>query len=166
MLSTRLIRVRMEHRPLLPGEGEKRCSTCGEVKPLEEFNKLKKAKDGRQWNCRDCNKANHYKDWDRHMAQIRARRARRIAENRVWLIEYLEVHPCVDCGEADIVVLEFDHLRDKHSNVSRLVLGGFEWAKVVAEIAKCEVVCANCHTRRTAERGRTYRWRHVHGEAD
>ena len=61
-------------------------------------------------------------------------------------------HPCVDCGETDPIVLEFDHLRDKKFSIAK-GWRGHEWQKVLDEIAKCEVVCANCHRRRTARRG-------------
>jgi hypothetical protein len=91
----------------------------------------------------------------------RARKQRRTAENQAWIIVYLQAHPCVDCGESDPIVLEFDHLRDKERNVSALVLGGWEWARVLEEIEKCEVVCANCHRRRTARRTNSYRVRAI-----
>jgi len=78
--------------------------------------------------------------------------------HRRWqalLLQYLEEHPCVDCGEDDVVVLEFDHLRDKARGISKM--RNHRWESVLAEIAKCEVVCANCHRRRTARRGGWYR---------
>ena len=137
--------------------GEKVCSTCCVRKPLTEFNRLRKAKDGRQWSCRDCNKAYHYANWDRHVERIRARKKIRLADNRERVMAFLREHPCVDCGETDIVVLEFDHLRDKRAGISVLIAQGQEWAFVLAEIAKCEVVCCNCHRRRTAHRGGWYR---------
>ncbi len=71
------------------------------------------------------------------------------------VIEYLREHPCVDCGESDLVVLDFDHLpgADKHFDVARAVTGSTRaWGTIKAEIDKCEVVCANCHRRRTAKR--------------
>lgn len=71
-------------------------------------------------------------------------------EKRQALLAYLLEHPCVDCGEADPVVLQFDHQGDKTANVSHL-LKSHSWAKILEEIAKCQVVCANCHTRRTAK---------------
>ena len=98
---------------LFPVDAVKRCCTCKQVKPLDDFNRMKRSKDGRQGSCRDCNKAYHYAHWERHMAQIRQRSERVVAENKRRMIEYLREHPCVDCGEADIIVLEFDHLRDK-----------------------------------------------------
>ena len=106
---------------LFPVDAVKRCCTCKQVKPLEDFNRMKRSKDGRQGSCRDCNKAYHYAHWERHMAQIKARRKRQREVARAFIVDYLRAHPCVDCGETDIVVLEFDHLRDKTANVSYLV---------------------------------------------
>ena len=72
------------------------------------------------------------------------------------VLDHLRHHPCVDCGEADPVVLEFDHLGEKTASVAELVSRTASVTAVDAEIAGCEVVCANCHRRRTATRGR---WR-------
>jgi hypothetical protein len=72
------------------------------------------------------------------------------------LIEYFASHPCVDCGLADPVVLEFDHVGEKHFDIGK----GFEaygWARVLDEIERCEVVCANCHRRRTYRRAGSWR---------
>lgn len=147
----------MEDR-ISPSDDAKRCSKCRELKPRAEFNQLRKASDGLQSYCRECNKAYHYLHWDQHMIQIRARRVRTRQEAREFVVGYLQEHPCVDCGETDVVVLEFDHLRDKASNVSNLI-GSGQLKRVKQEIAKCEVVCANCHRRRTARRGDWYRHR-------
>ena len=65
--------------------------------------------------------------------------------------EYLRAHPCVDCGESNLNVLDFDHLRDKTDDVANMVAGGRPWSEIEWEIAKCEVCCANCHARRTAQ---------------
>ncbi|MGH2731035.1 MAG: hypothetical protein ACRDJI_10575 [Actinomycetota bacterium] len=69
-----------------------------------------------------------------------------------FVVDHLKKHPCVDCGEADVIVLQFDHLEDKEFEISKGIRDR-NWASVLAEIEKCEVVCANCHRRRTAKRG-------------
>lgn len=63
---------------------------------------------------------------------------------------YLCNHPCVDCGESDPVVLEFDHVRgEKVANVANLISGAGKFQRLMDEIAKCDVRCANCHRRKT-----------------
>lgn len=80
-------------------------------------------------------------------------RKHRLARERgLYLLEYFRSHPCTDCGERDPMVLEFDHLGDKVFNIGT-DLTHRSWSAVLAEIAKCQVVCANCHRRRSAQRG-------------
>ena len=77
---------------------------------------------------------------------------------RDWLLAYLLEHPCVDCGEDDPVVLEFDHNRDKEFDIGSAIPKGYSLKRVQAEVDKCEVRCANCHRRKTyKERGLTHR---------
>jgi hypothetical protein len=141
------------------GEATKRCSRCKQVKPLSAFNKLTRSKDGRQWNCRDCNAAWHAENRVHHNALIKARNKRIEQTNHQRIFEYKLERGCLDCGERDPTVLEFDHLRDKVMAVSVLIRYVNTWESLLAEIEKCDVVCSNCHTRRTAERGNDARWR-------
>ncbi len=60
-------------------------------------------------------------------------------ERVAYLLVYFSSHPCVDCGEDDPVVLDFDHLRDKSFNIGR-DLPHRKWQSILNEIAKCEVV--------------------------
>jgi hypothetical protein len=80
------------------------------------------------------------------------------AQRTQWLIEYFASHPCIDCGERDPVVLEFDHLRDKKFSIGAK-LTVYPWQAILEEIEKCEVVCGNCHKRRTATRRQSNRAR-------
>ena len=79
-------------------------------------------------------------------------------ENRARVLEYLWNHSCVDCGESDPIILEFDHVTGKkRESISLAVSRGWGWASIEAEIAKCEVRCANCHARKTARKLGSYR---------
>ena len=68
--------------------------------------------------------------------------------NKLAKAVYLLDHPCVDCGEFDPLVLEFDHIRKKRKTISSLVRSCTGWEKILKEIARCEVRCANCHRRK------------------
>lgn len=85
---------------------------------------------------------------ERTIVHLDARRER-------W--KYLLTHPCVDCGEADPIVLEFDHLGKKTSAIADMMRLHARWDEILVEIAKCEVRCANCHRRRTARARGYYR---------
>ena len=147
----------------------KRCSMCKQWKPLEEFHRNRARKDGRQHACKPCNIARNQR-WYRENPQVRLERTdeynrRRKRHLQELLLAYLHEHPCVDCGESDPVVLDFDHVRDdKVANVSMMVLRKRPWSVILEEIAKCEVRCANCHRRKTAARARTYRYLSSQGE--
>ena len=72
---------------------------------------------------------------------------------RSSLLEFLSSKRCVDCGENDPVVLDFDHKdpKDKTRNVARFLSGHYSWESVLKEIEKCEIRCANCHRRKSYE---------------
>src|ERR1700694_3332834 len=67
------------------------------------------------------------------------------------LVAKLKSHPCVDCnGRFPPFVMDFDHVRGaKLGIISRMSTGRMSWAKTLAEIEKCEVLCSNCHRMRT-----------------
>jgi hypothetical protein len=87
---------------------------------------------------------------------VRANTDRYRERNEKFVLEYLLEHPCVDCGEGDPVVLEFDHIGDKTTTVSQLRWGSAPLEKIVKEIERCVVRCVNCHMRRTATQ---FAWR-------
>jgi hypothetical protein len=69
---------------------------------------------------------------------------------RIFVLEYLKSHPCVDCGEVNPVVLEFDHVRgEKHFNISKASTLNISLPRLQDEVAKCDVRCANCHRKKT-----------------
>ena len=130
----------------------KHCNTCGLDLPLTEFAKHPK---GRQSKCKPCNRIYQRAHYRAHKAEYIAKAARwsgiRWRENAVRLLAFLEAHPCVDCGETDPVVLQFDHVRgDKVTDVSEMLGNGTSWENIAREMDKCEIRCANCHWRRHA----------------
>jgi hypothetical protein len=135
---------------------DQRCSRCGQRKGAEEFAWRNIARGRRDTYCRSCRaeyKQEHYaKNRSRYIANAAARNAREHERRTQFLLDFLVTHPCVDCGEADPIVLEFDHLNDKLFNISAGIRDR-AWAAVLEEMAKCEVVCANFHRRRSAARG-------------
>lgn len=79
--------------------------------------------------------------------------------NRRLLAQHLLENSCVDCGESDVRCLDFDHRdgADKLNDIARLMSNAFSWTRILAEIDKCDVRCANCHRRVTVERGSWWR---------
>jgi hypothetical protein len=137
----------------------KRCSTCGELKEENHFNWRNKEK-GRKWGtCKECQRSQR-KDWyernkQAHIANVRETKKRMIAQGQQYIWDYLSIHPCVDCGESNPIVLEFDHISgQKRKAVGDLARQGYSIAAIEEEIAKCVVRCANCHRIKThRERG-------------
>ena len=133
----------------------RKCGRCGELKPIELFAWRRKRKRQRDNMCAPCRSAygrEHYLANRQKYIDAEARRKQERAERRTrYLIEFFRDHPCADCGETDPVVLEFDHLRDKGLEVTNQ-FASRNWQEILDEIAKCHVVCANCHKRRTARR--------------
>ena len=134
--------------------GSRRCGRCGKELPLTNFNRHLK---GRQWWCRDCYREYFRARGQLHQNQTLKAKRRRQATARAFVDEYLRSHPCTDCGERDPIVLEFDHLGPKRGNVASLAFEGLSLAPLQKEIAACEVVCVNCHRRRSADRSKSWR---------
>ena len=142
---------------------ERVCSKCSLRKDVSEFpfrNKLKGTHHsyclvcGREWV-----KGHYARNVALYVQKARKRRKRVMNVMNDKIYEYLENHPCVDCGESDPIVLEFDHVRGKKLyNVSAMGVQVLSWKTILKEIEKCEVRCANCHRRKTAEQRGTYRF--------
>jgi len=139
----------------------KKCAGCGLEKEIAEFTSNKSKKDGLSVYCRACARGYSKTYYKLHKkAQIKRVELNKKEKQkglREFLKSYFELHPCTDCGETDIRVLEFDHIRDKFRNISRMMSGRFSLAKIREEIEKCEVVCSNCHKRRTYTRKPVWR---------
>jgi hypothetical protein len=133
----------------------RRCGRCSQLKPLDQFAWRRKAKGQLDNYCRPCRADYHHEHYVANRAayiENALQRKRALGEERTrYLIGYFAEHPCADCGERDPVVLEFDHLGQKSFTIGAN-LRYRNRQSLLEEIAKCDVVCANCHRRRTANR--------------
>jgi hypothetical protein len=98
-------------------------------------------------------------DWHQANPENKAKQAAMRATRKKTTLEYVssykERHGCFDCGNHfPARVLDFDHVNDdKEGGIATMVTNGDNLEKIVAEISKCQVVCANCHRIRTHKRG-------------
>ncbi len=134
----------------------RKCSRCG-WKDESEFN-LRDAKRGiLQSICRDCQcklGRARYANNKKNVLEIN-RRSKQKSQVRaaVFIQEYLSSRACVDCGESDMAVLTFDHIKgEKKYYISDIVTGGYSIETIKEELEKTEVVCFNCHMRRERRR--------------
>lgn len=134
----------------------KECPVCKILKDESLFYKNNTASDGLQKKCKDCQSIYYKNYYILNAEEVKKRtapcRERIKEENQQFIINYLSTHPCVDCGEDDIVVLEFDHiLGSKEYNISDMIRLQKSIDSIKEELSKCVVRCANCHKRKTAK---------------
>ena len=112
--------------------------------------------------CRDCKKEYDRKYHANKSVEKKLRKNElqniRRTKNRLWLYNYLLKNPCIICNEKDPVVLDFDHIdKDKKEfGISENI--GLSLEKIKKEVEKCQILCANCHRRRTAEQFGWYKF--------
>lgn len=72
--------------------------------------------------------------------------------NRQHVYSVLVNATCTVCGESDPACLEFDHRNpeDKRASISELAHQGVDFSILAKEIAKCDIICANCHRKKTS----------------
>ncbi len=123
------------------------CSTCGFDYPKEMFYWRNKDKTKKQSKCKTCH--NKY--------QVQ-QRTKRVIESGRFVCNYLIQNPCIDCGEDNILVLDFHHRieENKRFNVGKGIRS-YSLTTLKKEIAKCDVLCSNCHRIRHLEYGDNYK---------
>ncbi len=135
------------HRSMDRTAMQKTCSTCKEL-PAQ----------GRAGLCKPCKKE-YNREWykknkGKHLLNVSANN-RAYREQFDTIVQAAKSVPCKDCRESHpYYVMDFGHLpgSEKSWDVSRMRSYWIDLDVVRAEIAKCEVVCANCHRKRTFNR--------------
>jgi hypothetical protein len=130
----------------------KTCGRCGETKALDAFHRSKR--DGHQLWCKACRKEYDAAYSRRTLARRRERRRHARPAFIAWYVSLKASKPCTDCGRVfHPAAMQWDHLPgyEKIGDLGKLQ-SRHSKAAVLAEIAKCELVCANCHAVRTFRR--------------
>lgn len=126
-----------------------RCCECHAEKPDEEFHRERRTTRGRSYRCKTCKRA---KDRAKNTPEKLADARRRLNAKRDEVNARFKNVPCMDCGvRYPSYVMDFDH-RDpstKLFNIATELRGCYITQRILDEIAKCDVVCANCHRERS-----------------
>ena len=143
------------------------CTVCGKKKTAQDFFYRNKRTNKLHSQCKDCYVVKRRAIWRKHYHKYGSKyRQRAIERNqklklnlRRQMLEYLADKSCVRCGIKDYRVLEFDHLdpSKKSFGIAQGIHGILSWPKLLAEIEKCQILCANCHKIRTAEQQGWYK---------
>lgn len=125
----------------------KTCANCRVVKPFTDFAKNSARKDGLQSSCRPCDKTRKDAYYREHVSQFVGYARKNKRRIRAQLKEIKKGLSCSRCGDSRWYVLDFHHRdpKKKEHDVAQLVAKSVSIAKVKAEIARCDVVCSNCH---------------------
>ena len=129
----------------------KTCTKCSVKQDLDKFS-FRGLGDVRHAWCKLCIKSYDHKRYIKNrVARLNSNKERRVLL-RTRLIQYMNDKFCITCGEDDFVVLEFDHRdrKTKKFDIGIAVGHEYAWERILDEIKKCDVRCANCHRRRTA----------------
>lgn len=142
------------------------CSQCGAEKVRWGFETFRTRKGvlHRRGVCKTCRgkraqkRFRYYQAYRRkYNKKNRTRKQVRDQVRRTEIRAYVNAvkagAPCADCGQQfPPVCMDFDHVREKVRSVANLVGGAYRLELIKEEIARCEIVCANCHRVRTHSR--------------
>lgn len=123
------------------------CTKCKIEKPFDSFSLNKTKKTGYSFECKECHKIAR-KSYYENNKEIEKQRAsdnkRRYAQ---WFKELKSSLKCEKCGEDHISCLQFHHLdrTEKEFGIHLAVHRRWSKERILSEISKCQVLCANCH---------------------
>jgi hypothetical protein len=133
---------------------KKTCSRCKKKKPVEQFPWKSKAEGTRISYCAPCRGQYNREYYSKNPAQ-RVLITKRNRDRIYVFLDEMKQQPCKDCKNTfPPCAMEFDHLnpKTKLGTIARLVHEGASKERLLKEIKKCDLVCANCHRLRTCRR--------------
>lgn len=138
----------------------KKCTKCGLEKPPTDYFFKDKQKGRLHAQCKLCyqihrqtySREHYLKYGNAYRERAKQRRALIKKDLQDQMLLYLRDKSCAVCDESDVRVPEFDHLNpsQKSFSISKGITDGLKWEKILTEISKCRILCANCHKRHTA----------------
>lgn len=132
------------------------CIKCELPREDEEFPLRNKRTGKRNNTCNECHRK--YLKWhysnnrQKYIDKAHVFNKQHRKQNALRLVEFLRGKGCSKCGETDLRVLDFDH-RDretKRHGIAKMI-NTQHWNSILKEIEKCDILCANCHRKRTAK---------------
>lgn len=126
---------------------KKKCIKCNKELLLDRFSRNKNKKDGLNHYCKDCQKVykdNHYKNNKKYYIEKAIKYKQK---DRKWLDDYKKNLKCSRCEFNHFAALDFHHIDSstKLFSIANSILRGYSKKKILEEIKKCIVLCANCH---------------------
>ena len=134
-----------------------KCTKCGLPKRITDFSFKNKVKRTRHRRCKDCMRPINRAHYRSNPQPYKDRAKENKVSTRKWFLQYLSTKQCVDCGEDDPIVLDFDHTSGKKLGVISHMLHERSKEALLKELDKCEIRCANCHRRKTAREQKWYK---------
>lgn len=124
-----------------PNSQIKKCISCKTHKDVRNFTKLKIRR--LHSYCKFCLRGKN--------AKYSLKRVKRKTPSEEFLEKYKDNKPCMDCGrEFRYWMLDLDHIKDKTQNLNQMRCRSL--LSTIEEVKKCELVCVNCHRKRTWNR--------------
>lgn len=127
----------------------RKCTLCLQEKDESEFGKHKNGRDGLRSRCKPCNRIEANQTYKKNPAPYlaRARKGAKVFRDAVglWLDQIRNEAGCCVCGGKEPCTLDFHHVNpeEKIKAITQMIGKGLN--SLEAELAKCVVVCANCH---------------------
>lgn len=124
----------------------KKCNRCKEEKPLSEFLFRNKERGTYHSACRICYKDIRKKSYNRTKETSYKKNLKNRVKNREWFNDLKSTLKCEVCSENHPATLDFHHIdsTEKENSVANLI-GTYSKKRILEEINKCVVLCANCH---------------------
>lgn len=129
------------------------CTLCDTPRPLSEFNKSRTRSEKLRAHCKSCERSAatdfYKKNPEPYKRRAYAARRKMTKQNMEIAAQIKRDSGCVSCGEKTVCTLDFHHVIGSSSvKKGGMPVGraaNYSVKKFRAELAKCVVLCANCH---------------------